>query len=229
MNSTSQEIIHGWVSVHSGRGSIEILWTCLATTVICTWSVLHLPPPQFTRPTFHDKFLKFLEMILVPDLVAHHAAVDLINAYDIKCRLRGLGFDSCTLTHGFFLKKGGFRVQDPRDRRLGSDEDRLVYYVPNTRPRWISALKLVTDADIHALSNSDGLLKLIACVQAYMACISCHQQMGAEPFRHLTGADNHYPRSIHPCELYPLLGATSKLRNDDHSEVRYALRYRADR
>lgn len=41
MNSTN----HGWKSEPDGRGTASLLWSCIFTCFICTWSVIHLNVP----------------------------------------------------------------------------------------------------------------------------------------------------------------------------------------
>jgi len=40
----------GFVSAPEVRGTLDILWSCLATLVICTWSILHLNVPEQSTP-----------------------------------------------------------------------------------------------------------------------------------------------------------------------------------
>jgi len=113
-----------------------------------------MPPPQFSPSRIRDKLLKLIEMILVPDLFTQEAAADFVGAYEITRRLRALGFDNCTLTHGFFLNMEGFHVENPDGfdplrpvevhraiTRLGFRDEETPPLPRNTRPRWVSALK----------------------------------------------------------------------------------------
>ena len=40
-------IIHGWQAEPSGRGTWSIVWKCVVTVLLCTWSALHLEVPNW--------------------------------------------------------------------------------------------------------------------------------------------------------------------------------------
>lgn len=46
----------GWTSSPNGRGTIDILWTCVSTLLICTWTVLHrnIPKDDEIRATWTE-------------------------------------------------------------------------------------------------------------------------------------------------------------------------------
>ena len=43
MNET--EVFYGWYPTPNERGTIDILWNCLFTIFLCTWTTLHLNLP----------------------------------------------------------------------------------------------------------------------------------------------------------------------------------------
>ena len=47
--AASEDLVHGWVSTHCGRGTSDILWSCLATILLSVWTVIHLPVPCCSR------------------------------------------------------------------------------------------------------------------------------------------------------------------------------------
>ena len=46
VDARNDTIVHGWVSEPQGRGTTSIVYSCLGTVLICTWSVLHLDVPK---------------------------------------------------------------------------------------------------------------------------------------------------------------------------------------
>lgn len=44
----NETIVHGWQPEPSGRGTWSIVWSCLTTILLCTWSALHLPVPDWS-------------------------------------------------------------------------------------------------------------------------------------------------------------------------------------
>lgn len=51
-NATSSGRQEGWVSSPNGRGTFDIIWGCLLTIFLCTWTSLHL-----NIPSLHEKYL----------------------------------------------------------------------------------------------------------------------------------------------------------------------------
>lgn len=45
-SAQNDTIVHGWVPEPQGRGTLSLLYSCLATILLCTWSVLHLQVPK---------------------------------------------------------------------------------------------------------------------------------------------------------------------------------------
>ena len=60
----------GWVSEPATRGTASLLYTCISTTIICTWSALHLNVPReglsAGRVLFY-KIVGFMLAIIAPE------------------------------------------------------------------------------------------------------------------------------------------------------------------
>lgn len=54
----NETIVHGWQPEPSGRGTWSIVWSCLTTVLLCTWSALHLPVPDWR--TVHSDIRSWL-------------------------------------------------------------------------------------------------------------------------------------------------------------------------
>src|SRR6266567_3718112 len=52
-NSTSTTPVLGWVSSPDGRGTIDIVWSCVSTTFLCSWTVLCLNVPALGDGPWH--------------------------------------------------------------------------------------------------------------------------------------------------------------------------------
>ena len=119
-NLTDSSLVHGFVTADCGRGTIDILWSCLTAIFLSIWTVIHLPVPCFDieRP---DKFRKkvvrsrvgaSLVALLGPEFMLFMALVETAGAYTAKRKLQKLSID-VNLTHGFFLAMGGFCLRAP--------------------------------------------------------------------------------------------------------------------
>ena len=115
-NSTQSEIVQGWVSTNCGRGTIDIIWSCLATILICSWTVLHLdvPTPEQTDwNTIRTKALSMIVIVILPESLITASVRNFVGARNESLVLRRLGVKHRTLTHGFFLDMGGFVLRSP--------------------------------------------------------------------------------------------------------------------
>jgi hypothetical protein len=87
MNSTSD--IVGWVPEPNVRGTVGLLWSCLATVVLCTWSAIHpnLPGTNDSKWMTLRRRIGYVILCLVaPELCVCNALDELLQAG--KTRLR---------------------------------------------------------------------------------------------------------------------------------------------
>ena len=45
-DARNDTIVHGWVEEPERRGTMSLIYSCLATVILCTWSVLHVDVPK---------------------------------------------------------------------------------------------------------------------------------------------------------------------------------------
>jgi hypothetical protein len=124
-NCTLPTEIVNYVSSPNTRGTLDILWSCLATLFLCTWSVQHPNVPALQRPrTALGKVIKFcstslrklkgmLATLLAPELLLAIAISDYSSAMAhtsaaIPQSLDGIEW---SLTHAFYANMGGFVIQ----------------------------------------------------------------------------------------------------------------------
>jgi hypothetical protein len=60
----------GWVVEGPGRGTLNLISTCLVTIFLCTWVVIHPRVYQNELYATMHKFALFLKAILAPELIA---------------------------------------------------------------------------------------------------------------------------------------------------------------
>lgn len=179
----NDELVHGWVSTNCGRGTSDILWSCLATILLCVWTVIHLPVPRYRGNSPLSKRQRIVRSgigtalvgVIAPEFLAISALKDLVDAWQGKKSMKRLTQIDWTLTHQFFLDMGGVCIRSPSGRYLQlrrSEVIRAMRNSPNngksttTHSDWISELEDLTGDQIKDLAKSDTLTKLIACGQA---------------------------------------------------------------
>lgn len=189
----------GWVSEPDRRGTFGILSACVATTLLCVWTALHLnvPLPSETRwhwygsIRFWRKTLWLVLGLLAPDLVVYTAwyqfaearkviackkQLEKINSHDgeVKPNVRN-GNDNWSMAHAFYAMMGGFVLQTRRDFLPGK-KDRMtltasgVRYLLEHQPEMVPH---VQEDDILDKSKASAFAKTLVCIQAAWFILQC--------------------------------------------------------
>ncbi|KAL2016206.1 hypothetical protein VTK56DRAFT_4063 [Thermocarpiscus australiensis] len=171
--STSQ--ITGWVSTDTHRGSIDILWSCCITIVLCCWVSTFPNVPSLKDKWCHalvDKFNLACVGFLGPDLLLLAALGQLSSARRSVKLFRELprspDREAWTLVHGFFANMGGFHLDGPDYPPFPLNAEQLHYLVKHGHVDFPKLSKL----DIKASNKTDGLSKLITLWQVFWFSVS---------------------------------------------------------
>ena len=183
--AANEDLVHGWVSADCGRGTSDILWSCLATILLCVWTVIHLPLPCLSR--FEDGkivpgepsrsgrnwvvgsgIVPAVISVIAPEFLTFMAIGDFFQAWRSHKYIYQMNW---TLTHTFFLHMGGFCLETPSGLRQQLDDDDLYEILKGAErgthpPEWLSELKKVEEDHINDHVKSNPLTKIIACCQA---------------------------------------------------------------
>jgi len=126
-------LVHGWVSAVCGRGTIDILWSCLVTTILCVWTAIHLPVPHYEldwplsmrKEIVRSKIVPALIFIIAPEMLTYTAIVEFLSAWKTTEALKSLlPNENISLVHGFFLEMGGFcfKFEGDKYRQIEVDD-----------------------------------------------------------------------------------------------------------
>lgn len=174
-------LVYGWVSTNCGRGTSDILWSCLSTIFLCVWTVVHMPIPEYRAErsvSIRSKFIgsrlvPALISFIAPELILITAIIEAMNAQDYKNMIEETVKGPSSLAHGFLLTMGGFCVKTPEGRfhQLdGTDftavnESRTAVILTERGKMLLNDMNKIPEEDIKALSKSDTLAKCVACGQ----------------------------------------------------------------
>lgn len=173
-NATRDSLVYGWVSTDCGRGTSDILWSCLFTIFLCVWTVFHRPLPHYQGESSHSfrtkivrsKIVPAIIVLIAPEFLIFTAVRDFQDAMKRKKELRGLGCSDFTLTHGFFFDMGGFCLKSsgPKYHQLQvrDIEDRRAK--PHSK-EWIHELSNISEDRVKDSATSDNIAKSLACLQ----------------------------------------------------------------
>ncbi|KAK3318837.1 hypothetical protein B0H66DRAFT_517213 [Apodospora peruviana] len=111
----------GWVESSEYRGTVDILWSCCITIVLCVWVSTHPNVPSPEDRWYHrqlDKLNMACIGLVGPDFLFAIALGQLASARRSVKRFQALPESirekrEWTLTHGFFGDMGGFILKSP--------------------------------------------------------------------------------------------------------------------
>ena len=163
VQARNETLIHGWTPEPSGRGTWSILWGCLATIFICTWSALHLDVPKR-----HGRwFLSFRKLgwtliaETAPEVFVYKAARNFFEAKDLLKYLHSQGHQEWTLVHIQFAYAKGFQMRTPLGDESKCEPDNLRTLIQDG---WINGPSILED-ELRSHGKSDWVIKLIAVAQ----------------------------------------------------------------
>jgi len=176
---TQSPVDVGWVAQPDGRGTIDIIWSCLLTVFVCCWTIVHpsiAEPGCSARHKFLDKTICLAIAAMAPEVIVFISWTDYMEARGLTRRLSvephvGANW---TMTHSFFAQMGGFSVSS-------------TSRADASKAGWVGAttiLALVNDGrmdpseiptrpTIEDKGKADSLVKVVALVQALWLLVQC--------------------------------------------------------
>ena len=176
----------GFAPEPDGRGTVSLIWQCLLTIFLCTFTVLHFDVPR--APVGRWETTKWSTVwvicgLLAPESVCFKSYRELVTATKFRDSWNKFpGSRSITLKQAFFLIAGGLKVecfQRRPDAKLDNflDVNVFCYDMINFpeeghwfKSRIIQSISasndIPSDDQIDASSKADVMTKLIAIFQA---------------------------------------------------------------
>lgn len=163
-NSTSTTQVLGWVSSPDGRGTIDIVWSCVFTTFLCSWSVLCLNVPALGDGPWHMFRRKiYLSGLAVigPEFLFQIALGQWISARRSVKEFKASGYSGWTINHAFFADMGGFRLYTRDWVPFPVNAKQLHYLIVKGYVQYPNIDKQV----IGDKNKMDGLVRVITTLQ----------------------------------------------------------------
>jgi hypothetical protein len=114
LNTTTTPLrTQGWTPEPNNRGTTSLLWTCLFTVFVCTWTVQH-PDIGTASTSWRKKAKGTVWALLAPEAFTVDAVREGMEAWMLMRRVREKGVDGAgtwTLEHAFFCCMGGWGVE----------------------------------------------------------------------------------------------------------------------
>ena len=176
-----QGFISGWVSTDCGRGTSDILWSCLSTIFLCVFTAIHLSIPEYhtnqsgsiRSKVSGSRIVPAPIFVIFPELLVVTAILDCIHARRGVIVLRRLTkSEDVSLTQGFFLNMGGYCLKSPADRyrQLRLKDTEQLAALPEAE-ELAGQFKAGSEDQINDLAKADSLTKLLACAQALWSVV----------------------------------------------------------
>lgn len=165
----------GYVSSPNSRGTIDILWSCIATITLCCWSSLCLNVPaseKKERRRFFNKFGIAVVGIVGPEFLGALAAGQYESACQSVKKFRTAGYSAWTMRHAFFADMGGFQLEVPIHEPstvmpAGYVPKPLTFPIDAEQLFYLVDLKYIEYPEVHKddLADSDGLARHLTIIQ----------------------------------------------------------------
>ena len=170
--NTTSFAYEGWVNSPNGRGTVDILWGCLLTIFLCTWTSLHLNLPA---PRDHDlqrglrKLRWMVQAFLAPEFILGLATGQKVEARRSMSLWNRSGYTHWTIYHGFYATMGGFILQ-PRDSGPFPVNSMQLHYLVT---RGYVPFPEITETKIRCMGKQDTFQKILTLLQLGWFIVQC--------------------------------------------------------
>lgn len=169
----------GWRSSPDGRGTLDIVWSCLFTVFICCWTASHPDiayPGSSSTNSAVDKIVCLLVAAIAPEILVFISLCEWVAARDLLQK-RGISEipRDWSIAHYYYANMGGFCMQW-KDEADGSVK--LGFLDSDQIPRLLHQNELSDSAHlsreaIEDRGKADWFVKVLALVQVAWFVIQC--------------------------------------------------------
>ncbi|KAH8898911.1 hypothetical protein GQ53DRAFT_635171 [Thozetella sp. PMI_491] len=164
--------ISGWVGTPNARGTWDIVWTCMMTVFVCTYTLLCLNVPAPNESTLHLILRRVKWMVLAivaPEIVLTYAAGQWSRAkYSVEA-FRSSGFNEWTMRMAFFADMGGFVLCANESKPFPLNAKQLHWLVVNKHIPYPKAAQ----GEVWDKSKQDRLARVISTFQVGYLIVDC--------------------------------------------------------
>ena len=108
----------GWVPESTGRGTLTLLASRMATTAFCTSIVIHPGIHKLRKHRFPDKMALWLETIIAPEFITVEAAQEWIQAQRFVKQSSKFTNEELHLIQAFYIGTFGLQYRTSRGTRM---------------------------------------------------------------------------------------------------------------
>ena len=166
------DLTNGWVQQPNGRGTWNILQTCVITVVLCSWSslCLNVHPRKGRWPLMRNKLRWMLFTIMWPEVTAGCAFEQWESACQSVDAFAKSGYPQWTMRHAFLADMGGFVLHSPDFPPFPVDGQQLLYLI---QKKYVEYPQQVDSEYIWDKNKADVVARAITLVQVAWFSIEC--------------------------------------------------------
>ena len=178
MANHTSEALQGWTSSPNGRGSFDVLWTCVATIFLSTWSAIcmNVPDPSESRWDIIKRKAWITSIsIMGSEFLLAYSLGEWRSASISVARFKQLRHDDkWTLKHAFFADMGGFVLRTSDNVCCFLDTNHIYWLLEHKAISQTQFEKrfLLDERDINDRNKSDIFVRVIAVGQAVWFCVN---------------------------------------------------------
>jgi hypothetical protein len=169
--------IQGWTSSPKGRGTIDIIWSCVLTISLCSWSILCVNLPAIGEGYWHMVRRKLYLVVIClwgPEVIFMLSFGQYFSARHSVRDFHNLGYPSWTMTHAFFADMGGFVLQTEDMSSFPLDAAQLHYLVKEK----LVDFPAITKQAIKDRNKAESLVRIITLIQICWFLLNCIGRVG---------------------------------------------------
>ena len=184
MNTNTTNLAHtieriGWQSQPSGRGTLDVIWSCLFTVFLCVWTILSLNVPAKNTSSIPFTLCKvkwMLVAVLGPEWILGFAGGQWAMARRSARKIRALGKETkvwshWTMTHSYFADMGGIRLK-LKDDEFPINAEMLRGLLERDDIAFPEIAE-ITKAAILDRSKADVIAKVLTALQTAWFVVQC--------------------------------------------------------
>ncbi|KIW27823.1 uncharacterized protein PV07_07526 [Cladophialophora immunda] len=162
----------GFVSISPVRGTVELVWACAFTIILCTWNIQHLTiasPYKSAWIVMAHKILWALLTVFAPEFTCLWGIHEYIFARIQARTMQHHGFGWWTMKHSFFASMGGYLLEYQNEGQIIVRSEEIL---------WLATEKLlvlpeIKCSEIDGLASEDTFQKAITAVQLFWFALQC--------------------------------------------------------
>ena len=174
VSSTDTHFANGWVNGPNGRGTWDIIQSCIVTLALCSWSslVLNIFSGKGRVAFMKDKLRWMFFTLFWPEItlgVAFEQWESAVQCVKDFSKMRKKGPGQWTMRHAFFADMGGFLLQSPDFPPFPVDGQQLLFLIENDYIPYPD----VDGETIWDKNKADGFARAITLIQVTWFSVQC--------------------------------------------------------